>query len=236
MLKYNVLFGLVTKNVINHIPSVLQNVEKYASFFQTYRIVIIDASTDGTFEFIKEWCQKEPIIRKVYKQPLLNLIRPLSLTEARNMYLTILEEYFDQDTYLIVMDCDEINSNPVDEKGFLSNFEYTDWDAMFANQTKAYYDIYALRSEKCPCNYQLNPLISVEALQKPIDKDTGLIKVDSAFGGMGIYHTLKLRGCRYMAFENFCGQLIETCEHIPFHAQLCEKGAKLYINPKFINN
>ncbi len=151
----NVLLALITKNVSKHIPKILKNTMSYASYFNSYKCIIIDGhSTDGTFEICRSWCKVEPDNRKVYRQPSSFLPRPLALSEARNMYLSLLQEDFKKDTYLLMMDCDEVNTSPIDEEGFLSNFTYTEWDAMFANQTKEYYDIYALRSDECPENYQ----------------------------------------------------------------------------------
>lgn len=229
----NVLFGLISKNVYPYISSILHNVEQYASYFQSYKTIIIDASTDNhTYNYIQSWTNKEPSYRQCYKQICL-LSRPFALTEARNMYLSILEKDFIENTYLIVMDCDDVNENPIDEDGFLSNFRYTNWDGMFANQTLYYYDIYALRSSFCLNNYQHDPTIKLEQLH--INKNNELIPVKSAFGGIAIYHTPKLIQCRYHMFEIFNDKNIETCEHVPFHYQLIDKGARLFINPRFIN-
>lgn len=228
------LFGLITKNVKKHISSVLQNVERYASYFKEYQVVIIDASSneDGTYDLIQSWTALHPSIRKCYKQ-ISFLPRPYALTEARNMYLSLLESQFGDDTYLIVMDCDEVNAQPMNEEGFLSNFKYSSWDAMFANQSGSYYDFYALRCDFCPNNYQHDPTIQIH--NRHIRPTDDLIPVRSAFGGIGIYHTPKLIGCRYHMFEGYQNRIIETCEHVPFHYQLLRKGARLFINPAFIN-
>jgi glycosyltransferase involved in cell wall biosynthesis len=243
----DVLIGLITKNNSKHIAKVLKNVQRYSSYFKSSKVVIIDGhSTDGTYDICKMWCKITPESRRVYRQPSSNLPRPLSLSEARNMYISIFQEDFKKDTYLLLLDCDEVNCNPVDEEGFLSNFKYpvNEWDAMFANQTKEYYDIYALRSEECPENYQDvlrrtgDEIYSLRRHQAVKPRDHPLISVTSAFGGTGLYHTEKLKGCWYTSFigSPFDGRgCKELCEHVPFNEALIKNGGKLFINPNFIN-
>ncbi len=242
----NILISLITKNVSKHIPKVLKNATQYASYFNSHKILIVDGhSNDGTYELCKSWCKVDPENRKLFRQPSSFLPRPLALSEARNMYISMFQEDFKKDTYLLMMDCDEVNSSPVDEEGFLSNFNYPldKWDAMFVNQTKEYYDIYALRSDECPENYQDvlrrtgDEWNSLRKHQIPKPRDHPLIEVKSAFGGLGLYHTEKLKGCWYTSFigNPFAGQSKEVCEHVPFHEMFSKRGAKIYINPNFIN-
>ena len=243
----DVLIALITKNVSKTIPKVLKNSMKYASYFKSSKTLIIDGhSTDGTYELCKSWCKVEPENRKVYRQPSSFLPRPLALSEARNMYISLFQDDFKKDTYLIMLDCDEVNASPLDEEGFLSNFDYetSEWDAMFVNQTTCYYDVYALRSDECPENYQDvlrrtgDEWNSLKKHQMPKPRNHPLISVKSAFGGIGLYHTDKLKGCWYSSFigNPFDGRgSNETCEHVPFHEAFLSKGGKLFINPSFIN-
>jgi glycosyltransferase involved in cell wall biosynthesis len=236
----DVLIALITKNVSKHIPKVLKNASKYASYFNSYKCVVIDGhSTDGTFEICKSWCKVDPFNRKVYRQPSNFLPRPYALSEARNMYMSLLEDRFKKDTYLIMMDCDEVNASQIDEDGFLSNFDYplTKWDMMACNQTKEYYDIYALRNEECPYNYQDelrrtgDEWNSLKKHQIPKPREHPLIRCQSAFGGLAIYHTEKLKDCWYISFVGNK----EVCEHVPFHSKFIQKSANIFINPNFIN-
>jgi glycosyltransferase involved in cell wall biosynthesis len=241
----DVLVALITKNVSKHIPKVLKNAMTYASYFKSSKYLIIDGhSTDGTYEICRSWCKGEN--RKLYRQPSSFLPRPLALSEARNMYISLFQEDFKKDTYLIMMDCDEVNTCPVDEEGFLSNFDYSlnEWDAMFVNQTKEYYDIYALRNDECPENYQEvlrrtgDEWNSLKKHQIPKPRSHPIISVKSAFGGIGLYHTEKLKECWYSSFigNPFDGRgCKEVCEHVPFHEALLNKDGKLFINPNFIN-
>lgn len=239
-----VYIALLTKNVIKTIEKILNNALQYGKYFFSYQIIIIDGhSVDGTYEFCKKWCEDDRKYRYIYIQKSKEISRPLALSEARNMYIELLEPYFDKDTYLIIMDSDEINISDIDENGFLSNFDYnlTEWDAMCCNQSIVYYDIWALRNEECP--YDCWDMIKTHGNeqkylrnhQKPKSRDTPLIKCNSAFGGLAIYHTEKLKGCRYYSY-GFDGRNIkELCEHVPFNYALINNGGKIFINPNFIN-
>jgi len=236
----DVLIALITKNVSKTIPKVLKNAMKYSSYFKSSKTLIIDGhSTDGTYELCKSWCKSDSDNRKVYRQPSSFLPRPLALSEARNMYISLFQDDFKKDTYLIMMDCDEVNTSPVDEEGFLSNFDYplNKWDMMAANQTKEYYDIWALRNDECPEDYQDtlrrtgDEWNSLRKHQIPKPRAHPLIRCQSAFGGTAIYHTEKLKDCWYISF---IGNK-EICEHVPFHSKFIQKSANIFINPNFIN-
>ncbi len=50
----DILLALITKNVSKHIPKILKNAMAYASYFKSYKCIIIDGhSSDGTYEICK---------------------------------------------------------------------------------------------------------------------------------------------------------------------------------------
>lgn len=122
---------------------------------------------------------------------------------------------------------------------------YEDWDAIFANQEDHYYDIYALRhADWNPSNcsdQQLNlePVLgrilahhlAISSKQIYLPKKLGLIEVDSAFGGLGIYKKEAFISGQYIGSED--GK--DICEHVTFHRQLKKKGYKLFINAALTN-
>lgn len=233
---YTLLVAGITLNNEKHINDVLTNVEKYCSLFNDYYTVFIDGySYDNTFNIIKKWCNNDIEKRKIYRQPDKGYPRPLSLQQARNMYLSLLEDKFGKDVYLLILDCDEVNSKNMNIEHFKSNFKYSGWDAMFANCSKIYYDIWALRTEEC--NYDCWEMVNKYKDQSYVDKhhkhipcDAPLIECDSAFGGAGLYNTEKLKGLRYFSFLTER----DICEHVPFNLFLKQKGGNLYINPNFL--
>jgi len=122
---------------------------------------------------------------------------------------------------------------------------HEDWDAIFANQANQYYDIYALRhpewnSKDCIIQEKrLAPIVgvslahflSVSSRQICLPKKLGLIEVESAFGGFGIYKKAAFLSGKYIGVEN--GN--DICEHVPFHRILRANGFRLFINCALIN-
>jgi len=238
--EYTLLITGITKNNEKYISAVLNNVEKYSSLFKDYYALFIDGySQDSTFEIIKNWCKKDSEKRKVYYQLHKDIPRPYSLQEARNMYMCLLEEKFGKNVFLLILDCDDVNSNEINLECFKTNFEHKNWDAMFSNNTKAYYDIWALRKEDC--DYDCWEMVNKTGDQSYVDKHfqnipstTPLIECYSAFGGTGLYNTEKLRGLRYSSFEQKDSNMKQVCEHVPFNTNLKDRGGKMFINPKYL--
>lgn len=126
------------------------------------------------------------------------------------------------------------------------------WGGIFANQQEAYYDLYALRCKgwcesdvwqkirntKKPLLYRkrhrkalITKLVYDRQYQIPLD--TPPIPVHSAFGGLGIYRTDLLSNIAYIARDT-AGQL--TCEHVLLNRAICERGAKLFIDPRLLTS
>jgi len=120
------------------------------------------------------------------------------------------------------------------------------WDGIFVNQKGPYYDIYALRKtgwveDDCFKTYrELTKVMSAKKAKREaiwrqmhrIPLDSGLIEVDSAFGGLGIY--------RRWVFDRFDYQLfnqttISESEHVSLHNKIRDSGGKLFIVPAMTN-
>lgn len=233
------LVAIITKNVQPHIYNVIKNVEAYTSLAKDHFVLFVDGySTDLTYDVCKSWCIQDPSRRMAVRQPSKQLPRPLSLSEARNMYMSLLEDKFGEKVFLLMLDADEVNASPIDLKGFLTCWNYPSWDMMGANQSKVYYDVWALRNAECPTDcWDMvratgNRKKYVDDLQIPKPSTHPLIECQSCFGGAGLYYTPKLSGNRYVSFLPG-GK--EICEHVPFHSQLLQKGGKIFINPAWIN-
>ena len=153
-----------------------------------------------------------------------------------------------------MVDVDIGASENFNKDSFLSNFIYADdsWIGFTATQTEGYYDIWALRAPPAltyDCWQKISELTSffldskilVEKIigihQKPIQKSTGLIPVQSAFGGGALYSRKFLsKNCTYNGYK-YQGlfQENQTCEHVSFHQCLVKvfNGTHIYINPQF---
>lgn len=237
------------RNVANSLPGFRRNIYKILKLFKDYRIFLGESdSTDTTLLALQKWSEQDA---RVHVRTYGNL----SVTYSRNrihriaycrndLLNTARKIWLNTSKFLFVMDID-INASPIlTVDNFLSNFEYDSryWAVMTASQTQVYYDVWAVRSSTLTydCWEVVDPLkhqkiarqIYVYVHTKPIPRDFGLIPVDSAFGGFGVYQTRYLNNCSYEAFDSLAKQ---KCEHISFHDCIRRNGGKIFINPKFQN-
>lgn len=146
--------------------------------------------------------------------------------------------------YGAVADWDGVNFR-LTTKAVLSCWNH-DWEVVTANQPDGYYDVWALRHPAwCPgdCWEECRRLekelgrkvarqIAVTSRRIEIPENQGVISVDSAFGGLAIYKSSVLFPSRYPVSND---NEHEMCEHVAFHGQLRERGARIIINPAFVN-
>lgn len=175
-------------------------------------------------------------------------IRTEKIADARNTYLEFIQqnqEYSEAD-YLIVCDFNDLNKK-IDTSSVQQSLSLNEWDVCTANQSKRYYDIWALRHpiwSPNDCWQQLEfyrqlglrPDLALNAAVQSrmlhIPKNNPVIHVDSAFGGFAIYKMSIIGEARYT------GRDIEgnaVCEHVPFHATIKKNGNSIIINPHLIN-
>lgn len=153
--------------------------------------------------------------------------------------------------FTIVMDLDGPNTR-LNSDQVLTAFqqEQFSWDGLFANQEGPYYDLYALRCagwcEEDPWQIVENvskiPIFRKRRRARLIDRliyqrqynvpvTHPPIKVESAFGGLGLYRTTALEGLHYQARDE-AGKI--TCEHVMLHRAMRARGSELYIDPQLL--
>ncbi len=170
------------------------------------------------------------------------------ISVCRNRYVDMVRtspEYAHID-YVIEADMDGLNTS-LDASGVLSCWETDiDWGAIAANQRLCYYDIWALRHRywsPVDCWVAYHAIVGVVGPRQAFDMcvgskqihipaDTGLIEVDSAFGGLAIYKREAFLCGRYVGLD---AHGAEVNEHISFHDDLRASGHRIYINPAMIN-
>jgi hypothetical protein len=175
------------------------------------------------------------------------------IAHCRNIYLQefLFSTDYARSEYLVVADLDDCNSL-LTADGVESCFARNDWSAVFANQLGPYYDIWALRhplwcpddcwreaesitSEAIP--YSEAALRAVSSRMITVSPAWDWIKVESAFGGLGIYKRDALHGVRYdgtttdksARFQN------QVCEHVSLNKNISADRGGLFINPLLIN-
>jgi hypothetical protein len=168
---------------------------------------------------------------------------------CRNVYVSEIRNnplYKDVDL-IIAADLDGINTQINSNVLNLALNSELQWDALAANQSARYYDIFALRHPLWSPNDWaseadwLKPFLGEKIAKRHsmtdrmiyIDPTLQPIPVESAFGGLCIYR----RG----VFDDFdysedSDSLLHENEHVTFHRKLCAAGGKIYIHPGLINS
>ena len=162
--------------------------------------------------------------------------------------------------YFIMMDLDGLNSELIKNSDLTKVIESAPkgWGGLFANQRGNYYDIWALRHKIwCPNDcfaeakkYRQNIIniikhggikktdkkafkkyiIDRQIIIPPTDEP---IKVNSAFGGFGIYKTSYLKGATYLGLTSNGREVVE---HVNVNKQVKKNGGDLYILPNLLND
>jgi glycosyltransferase involved in cell wall biosynthesis len=218
--------------------------------FATVRFLIVESdSTDETLAELQRLRNERTGFQFTSLGALAEQIpaRTERIAACRNRYLDELRldpQYADVD-YVMVADLDGVNNDLRAEAVATCWASKQPWDVVAANQSDAYYDIWALRHpDWCPvdCHEQYSRLrtvfdkpralaIAIHSRMAQLSPRANWIEVDSAFGGLAIYRREALLGGHY---SGMCeGHTV--CEHVPLHAELRAKGCRIFINPALIN-
>ena len=247
----NVLVVGTARNCARYIKEdILEFQSALQDFNQVHWLVIESDSKDNTLAKLNELAENIARFRFISLGMLSKEypLRTARIAFCRNTYLKELREnqIYREINFVVVMDLDGINQL-VTVQAISSCFIRDDWDVCTANQQDYYHDIWALRHNLwCPndCWQQFQFHIqfglshkkavrtAVKAKQIVIPKDTDWIEVDSAFGGMAIYHRRVLENGKYIGIRE---DGTKICEHVTLHRQIKEQGFKIFINPALIN-
>lgn len=248
------------KNCGSFLNKVFKNIETIGQIFQDYKIIIsYDHSSDNSLDILKSY-------QSIYDNFILYIenepptpYRTHNIARARNRCLDTIRNNFNDYEYFIMIDCDNVCSNPVNIEHILYYLTInTEWDAISFNK-EPYYDTWAL--SKYPYvfsnmhfkNYEQYGAF-IENIIKQTPKGT-LIPCLSAFNGFAIYRTNKFINYFYdpkprldlipthLIEKNIqlCGPIylknkasIVDCEHRSFHLMAINNGARIRIAPEII--
>lgn len=249
--KPKIVIASIAKNIGNSFSKDYDRIFKAFSDFEIISWIVVESnSTDNSIQVLKSFSELSTklIYVSLHSTPTIRNLRTVDLATARNKYLELFKEIRTKTEvdYLVVCDLNNLNSK-LNKEAVQSCWARNDWAAVLANQKGPYYDVWALRHKfwndfDCWKRYEslLNiyskPSLalwdSVYSRMIKIPKNWKWIKVDSAFGGIGIYKTAYLDNCKYVG-SNAMGE--QVCEHVSFNYGITENGGSIYINPKFIN-
>lgn len=161
------------------------------------------------------------------------------MCDYRNRYLDLIESkigYANAD-WIIMLDWDVVHFSTT---GILKSLDKAeDWDVATANGIHKqgligsnYYDCYAFRSlgQKGECTAEsIRTAPTLVSDMKPGDP---IMRVESGFSALSIYHSRQLEGMRYRVEMNEDDKVEVWCEHVTFHRDLAAAGhERVVIDP-----
>ena len=271
-----VVFAGCARNCSNFLPKVLENIEFYSSFFsESYMVIVENGSTDKTKEILKNNKNKKNFFLfedDLNKLP----YRGQRLEKARNLIIETIKKnknLFSCDLF-IMLDLDDVGTYRIEEKNILDSIKFLfskeEIGGVFANQLGTYYDMWTLRDQKyCKNDFWVEVLqflinnknskdkiskSNIEEVKKNIidkktysfEKNHAPIKVESAFGGFGIYkmkyvlqNNRKYEGTQIVDLISKDQKKLKVkyqkCEHVNFNQGFIDQNLELYILPNLIN-
>ncbi len=217
-------------------------------------VLVTNDNTDGTDAVIAAWAQASPkhsvICLDGFAASWPDRIDRLAV--ARNYYLAHLKaQPTGRFRQVLVMDLDGPNEaiKPAELVGVINSLTF-EWDGLFANQLRGYYDLYPLRHDRwCPtdCWEEVrkatrSPFKSqrgraaretfVYGRQYAIPPTVPPFRVRSAFGGLGLYRADALHNCWY---GSRLSDGTKVCDHVMVNEEVDRRGGKLFIVPALLN-
>ena len=250
MLGGKVLVVGLARNVADDFEKNFRVLSSAVSIFDDVRYYVVESdSSDNTLEVFSRIKQNSPSFDFTslgcLSKQLPNRID--RLVHCRNTYLKYFFEHRDEFDYLIVADLDGVNDG-LSAASLASVWsENVEWDAVFANQSSLYYDIWALRHDywcpgDCWSNFRFLKEVghsdekalwdAVFSKMIRIPTNHSWIRVRSAFGGLGIYKASTFPDEYYSCYDEHGN---EVCDHVGLHLSIGFHDKKLFINPALIN-
>lgn len=248
----NVVFAGLARDCALTLPAIFEAIEGFQDELDDWGYVFFENdSVDSTKELLCDFERKHNrgLIRSFPNLASEITSRTARIAMLRNACLDAIfaSSRLSEFNFLVLMDLDAVNEQ-IDRSRIMKILatEEPHWDAVFANQSGPYYDIWALRHatwspDDCWKRVRERPsgMSKEEAIQKYVNErrvvlpaDSGFVEVDSAFGGLAVYRLSALRGCRYVGLDE-SGH--DICEHVAFHECIRKKGGRLYIDTALVN-
>ena len=195
------------KNCEPYLSKVLENMEKIATLFNDYKILIYyDQSNDNTLHILKEYQKTNAkMLFYVNKQPY-SSFRTHNLAIARNFCLNFVRQNREKYPFFIMMDCDDVNCKEINIDNLKKYLYCNTWDGLSFNTTPKYYDIWALSIYPFCFSYNHfeDNVKYYSIMQDFIDKllkksktENKLLECISSFNGFSIYRTNMFLNTKY---------------------------------------
>ena len=265
-----IIFAGVARDCQQFLPQVLASLEWLSSQFSYCAYIFVENdSKDSTKSIFQSWGQSKKNFHFINMDGIGQIpIRTIRLELVRNVYIeyirnnAILSSY----DYLVILDMDDANVYGTSTDKFLEAIDFLSSEknhaGVFSNQIGTYYDMWAFRHPQlCPNDVWEEVLDYVHIHQvsddvafgktfgtrvTSLDSSGGMLEVDSAFGGFGVYklpyvvqNTNPYLGSRVKVMFNENGLAnicrLQMCEHVHFHAGIKNLGGRLFVKQDLIN-
>ena len=231
-----------------------RDVERFTKIFSTlgvFRFFLVESdSDDTTLKILQKIALEnahfdfESLGRLADKIP--NRINRLQFCRDRYLFKFRNDSRLASASFLVVADFDGINNDlSVNSLRNAINGNQ-EWNALFANSSRRYYDILALRHPVwCPNNafedtdaltsqfgYSRAKKMCVYDRMVKIPQSSKLIPVISAFGGLAIYRASCLKDFDYSpSSKDGAGDI----DHVILNRKIHDSSGNLFIDPSLIN-
>lgn len=241
------------RNAQPHLSKVLRNIERLARNYDRTAFVFVENDSDDTTKAtLKSWLQSKRDGHLIEFDGLAKRLksRTARLAHTRNAYIEFVRRSkYRTYQHLVILDFDDVNAVELDTEAFRGAISFLERapeiQGVFANGLPVYYDIWALRHpDWCPtdCWSEIRQATEmtmeqakerlVYSRQVYIPRNTSPIRVESAFGGLGVYRLPAALSGRYTGTTK---DGLEVCEHVSFNLSISKHG-DLYIYPPLQNH
>ncbi len=247
--KCALVVGIVRNSATSVASDITRIIDSLELYIPTLAFIVESDSTDKTQRVLEELTSRDSRIRTIslgnIEDQLPNRIE--RITHCRNHYVREIRENsnYQECDLVIVADLDGVNSRVNSESFKVALSSEVEWDVLSGNQSKLYYDIYALRHQFwAPNNWiaeesWLKDFIGERKARQHAVFDRMIhipshlppIEVESAFGGISIY--------KRWVFDHFdyTSDLEDKsiCEHVALNSKIRDRGGRIFIHPGLIN-
>jgi len=242
MREKHVVFACTVRNVDPYLSTLLGHIERCGEKFASWHLVVYENdSTDRTRQILQEYKADRDNIYCIFEDGVAEPSRTKRLAYGRNAILDRIRSMPGPIDYIIVVDPDDVNVSGTFVETIAHCFDPSlePWDVIAGNQPNSYYyDVWALRYKPIidsDC-WADGKGFDIHSVHFPADKPP--FQVDSAFGGIAIYHWNAIERCIYVGeykADNPYGYPAgtEKCEHVELNECIRGNGGSIWIHPAF---
>lgn len=237
--KHSIVFSCILQDGIDYATSIARMISLGKEFQEMHILVAkkVDKSTPDLDRLDFVTCIEFPQDYEIETKSSTDPDRSFAIAAIRNQLLELALEQFRHYDYYCVF------STTLDsyfcEDAFFSNFSFTGWHAIFCNGlikrivSEDYVDYtvanpeFMIIDEEEFCSITSKRFkLKISETMQPLPRDTGMIRMRSAFGGCTVYPLRCLQNCRYDG---------RFYDHLSLHKSMYSQGYdRMFLNTDWI--